>query len=382
MSSVPDSAGTAGPRAVASTRTREAFFDSLSRELRCTLDEAGRFLHLEGAWEAVLGWPTNELLGLQLMDVAHPADRGRMANVVGRLRDAGGCEDDLLIRVAVRGGGYQWVAWTLGASLDPDCVIALGHADMEPLVAHEADSLLKRRTRDLEARVVELERRCAAVEGFAGTAAHELAEPLIIAESSSILVREALGNDLDPFLAERLDAIGRSAARARGLIDAVLQDARSAREPVDLVRVSLNRVVQESVANLEPRREELGATFKLGRLPDVSANASLLSVVIDNLLANALKHGPRKGGQVSLTAKPVPEGWRLDIGSEGPPIGREEARTIFEPFRRGPGERRVSGTGLGLAICARIIERLGGDIGVRPGRDGGNTFWIVLPAAT
>ena len=63
------------------------------------------------------------------------------------------------------------------------------------------------------------------------------------------------------------------------------------------------------------------------------------------------------------------------------PIPKEEAERIFQPFHRAPGERRVPGVGLGLTICARLIERLGGTIGVEPGADCGNTFWFELPAA-
>jgi signal transduction histidine kinase len=64
------------------------------------------------------------------------------------------------------------------------------------------------------------------------------------------------------------------------------------------------------------------------------------------------------------------------------PIPKEEAARIFQPFHRVPGERRIPGVGLGLTICARLVERLGGTIGVEPGAVSGNTFWIELPAAT
>ena len=93
---------------------------------------------------------------------------------------------------------------------------------------------LERRNAELAARLTELEDRYMAVERFAGTAAHQLAEPLVIAESSAILVAEELGSDLDPMLRGRLDAIGRGAARARRLAGRAA--GRRTRADVDAAR--------------------------------------------------------------------------------------------------------------------------------------------------
>ena len=103
--------------------------------------------------------------------------------------------------------------------------------------------------------------RYTAVERFAGTAAHQLAEPLVIAESSAILVAEELGADLDPMLRGRLDAIGRGAARARRLMDALLADARTGgRHARRCVPSTLASVVDETLASLEPQIEERSAS--------------------------------------------------------------------------------------------------------------------------
>ena len=83
--------GLAGNRPDAIPRThqrhaREAFYASLSRELRCSLDDEGRFLHVDGAWHPVLGWDARELRGWHLEEIVHPADRARVAKVLARLR--------------------------------------------------------------------------------------------------------------------------------------------------------------------------------------------------------------------------------------------------------------------------------------------------------
>ena len=217
------------------------------------------------------------------------------------------------------------------------------------------------------------------MEGFAATAAHQLAEPLIVAESGAIMVAEELGDDLDPELRARLDAIGRGAARARQMVDALLMDARS-RQRLELRPSTSTPVVGAGAGG--PRAPFATARHRRRRrrCPTVRAEPRLLAVIFENLLSNALKYGPRDGGRIEIPQSATSDGWRLIVASEGAPLPADRRERIFEPFRRVPGERRAPGSGLGLAICARLVDRLGGSIGVEPRADG-NTFCFVLPAA-
>lgn len=372
-----------GVRAATSPgRAREALLSSLSRELRWSVGEDDRFVLLDGAWQSVLGWRPERLRGWHWEELVHPEDRRRAGEVMERLRADGGEERDLEIRLALATGGHRRTSWTLVAGSGPDRVLGVGHDRTVQTDGDAAESGLQRRNAALAARLAELEKRYTAVERFAGTAAHQLAEPLVIAESSAILVAEELGPHLDPMLRSRLDAIGRGAARARRLMDALLADART-EDPggLETREVDLGAVVAETVTSLEHQVEERAATVTVGPLPSVLGDPGLLSVVIENLLSNALKYGPRSGGRVEISADRHPEGWRVSVAGEGTPIPASEAGRIFQPFHRIAGERRVPGMGLGLTICTRLVDRLGGTIGVDPGTGSGNTFWLILPAA-
>lgn len=90
----------------------------------------------------------------------------------------------------------------------------------------------------------------------------------------------------------------------------------------------------------------------LGALPRVSADAAMIGAVFTNLLMNGLKYGPREGGTIRVGASREPAGWRFVVESEGQTIALEDRNRIFEPYRRGRGERRAGGSGLGLAISA------------------------------
>ena len=377
MSSLPQP----GPRAASFTRARDVFFASFSRELRWSLDLEGRFLLLEGAWQSVLGWQPEHLHGWYWEEIVHPADRDRVGEILGRVLQGDGCVRDVDMRLALPSGAHRLTSWTFVAGTGPDSILGLGYDRTDPPegAGNTAPARLKRRNAELAARLTELEDRYVAVERFAGTAAHQLAEPLVIAESSAILVAEELGADLDPLLRGRLDAIGRGAARARRLMDTILADARTDGRSLELGTVDVAAVVEETLASLDHQVRERSATIMIGPLPHVQGDAGLLSVVLENLVSNALKYGPRSDGRVVIASEPCPLGQRIAVVSEGMPIPDEEAERIFQPFHRASGERRVPGVGLGLTICARLIERLGGRIGVEPGADNGNTFWIELP---
>ena len=338
---------------------------------------------LEGGWQSLLGWLPEQLRGWYWAEIVHPGDRARVGEILDRVAADQSCERDVDVRLAVAEGGYLLTHWSFVAGSGTDSILGLGREDTD-LAAHseeESGALLERQNAKLAARLSELETSYAAIERFAGTAAHQLAEPLVIAESSAILVAEELGADLEPMLRARLDAIGRGAARARRLMDALLADARSGGRPLTLRPVALASVVEETLASLEPQIEERSASVVVGPLPQVQGEQGLLSVVFDNLVSNALKYGPRSGGRVVIAAERRSERWRISVASGGMPIPADQAERIFQPFHRVPGERRVPGVGLGLTICSRLIERLGGTIGVEPGADSGNTFWIKLPAA-
>ncbi len=232
----------------------------------------------------------------------------------------------------------------------------------------------------LAARVEELERENTALETFAAVAAHELVEPLILTEAFAAMVSDRLDPDLHAESRSDLAMLRRTATRTRHLLEALLKDARSGEHSLARRPVDLGAVVAESVAALEHEIEARGATVRLGDLPTVPGDESLLNGLFTNLILNALKYSPRQGSEIVVEASREHRTWRVAVDSEGQTIPPEDRRRIFEPFQRGRSERRARGAGLGLAICRRIVERHGGEIGVVPAARGGNRFYFTLPA--
>jgi signal transduction histidine kinase len=227
----------------------------------------------------------------------------------------------------------------------------------------------------LRSRVAQLEREIADVDAFAAVAAHELMEPLVVIEVHAAMV--AAAGDPER-AAEAADGIGRAASRLRRLVEAILHDARAGEEGIVGRPVELGRVLGDVLVLLRPEIEARSASVITGPMPTVTGDEALLGGLLTNLLANALKYGPRTHANIQVAAERDGTGWRVTIEDDGPPIPEDERARIFEPFQRAHRERRSRGTGLGLSICRRIVERHGGHMGLAP-EAAGNCFYFTLP---
>ncbi len=228
----------------------------------------------------------------------------------------------------------------------------------------------------------EAERERDAVELFAGAAAHELMEPLIVAETLALSIEEQLEDRVDDATRGDLERLVRAVSRMRLLVETLLLNARSHGRPLERSPVSLESVVQDSMALLEREIRARDARILAADLPVVQGDAVMLAAVLNNLLVNALRYGPRTDGEVRIEARREPAHWEISVTSQGPTLSTHDRALIFEPYRRGTHERRVAGAGLGLTICRSFVERHGGAIGVEPAGPDGNRFHFTIPAMT
>ena len=110
----------------------------------------------------------------------------------------------------------------------------------------------------------------------------------------------------------------------------------------------------------------------------VHGDPDRLEQALQNLAANALRHTP-DGGEIHLTADPVPSGVAIVVRDSGPGIAADHLPLIFDRFYKADASRKAAGgSGLGLSIVKEIIERHGGTISAR--NDNGAVFEILLPS--
>ena len=249
-----------------------------------------------------------------------------------------------------------------------------GFAQLRPSKqAHELE------TERLLCRIDALEREKASLEAFAAVAAHEILQPLILAEAYTALIADRLSSEDHVATRRDLAALTRGIRRGRTLVETLLYDARTTGEKLERGPVDLNRVVEDCLELLRPDMASIDVEVEVGPLPQVNGNEALISGLYKNLLLNAIKYAPRTGSAIRVGADHSEDEVRLFVQSDGPTLPEEERERIFEPFVRGQCDRRARGSGLGLAICRSIVERHGGHIAVAAGVPAGNRFFFTLP---
>jgi signal transduction histidine kinase len=216
---------------------------------------------------------------------------------------------------------------------------------------------------------------------FLGTAAHELRG----AVGRVTLMAEALaleaGDDADAPLLRRIERLAEEGRRMQALAGQLLEvtainEARrlGAPEAVPL-RALVVRVVED--LSVPPA---VTIDVRLGEDLVVFADPVAIAQVVENLLANALRHG---GGSVMVTGAGSDGTVVLTVADDGPGIPPALRSHVFEPFARGPGGGHspgASGAGLGLYIVAEVLDLLGGSIAYEDNHPQGACFRVVLPA--
>ena len=114
----------------------------------------------------------------------------------------------------------------------------------------------------------------------------------------------------------------------------------------------------------------------------VHADEGRLHQILLNLLSNAVKYN-RKGGTVSIACHAVSGGMvRISISDTGRGICEEDLEKVFDPFHRAAvHDTQTEGTGIGLTIAKKLVEAMGGHMGVESKVGIGSTFWFELPEA-
>jgi light-regulated signal transduction histidine kinase (bacteriophytochrome) len=148
----------------------------------------------------------------------------------------------------------------------------------------------------------------------------------------------------------------------------------------NLLETDLNAIVMIALRNLSHAIQESGAKITHDGLPTVKADATQMTQLFQNLIANAIRYRGDKNPEIHIFAAREGEYWRLRVSDNGIGIEPQYFQRIFGIFQRLHTRREYPGTGIGLAICQKIVERHGGQIGVDSTPGQGSTFYFTLPA--
>jgi signal transduction histidine kinase len=215
--------------------------------------------------------------------------------------------------------------------------------------------------------------------GFTAAVSHELRTPLarllVLLESATLP-----GSDVG----ELMEQARQEVEQARELIDDVLflGELETGREVVSLGRTQAKPIVEEVAASFAERANHAEVSLEVradGRV-ELPLRPRMLRVVVENLLANALRYaGP---GTTCLVEVSGPaDGPLLVVSDDGKGVDAIDLPRLFERFYRGDQARTSRGTGLGLAIVKHVVTAAGGEVEATSEPGEGLTIQARFPAS-
>lgn len=267
----------------------------------------------------------------------------------------------------------QWqqlfVYTAYAAALLPAQLLAAAVADMRD--SHER----------LAAATAELQRANEGLEQFIRIASHDLREPLNTIVQFTGLIENDHGPQMPPEARSWLSLVGRAGSRMRHLLDDVLHYVRvqrGAEHPGQAVE--LDRVLQEVLQSLAGRIRETGASVAVGNLPVVRGHETLLALLFQNLLSNALKFmPPDRKPSVRVTSSQADGMAVIHVTDNGIGIEAQDLPKLFQPFQRLHLRKHFDGTGLGLALVRQVATAHGGSVEIESRPDKGTRVVVALP---
>jgi PAS domain S-box-containing protein len=250
----------------------------------------------------------------------------------------------------------------------------------------QAEEALRRYAADLEARNEEL-------DAFAHTVAHDIQSPLTVVIGFADSLKDDYTNLPFEEVEYSLQTISQYGRKISNIAEELLLLASVRRmEEVDVAPLATARIVTEAMGRLAPLIEEYRAEIILPeRWPTAVGYAPWVEEIWTNLLSNAILHGGRPPRvEVGAAAWKKSNGTEPERGIEngkvffwvrdnGPGLPADQQARLFTPFTR-LDQVRTAGHGLGLSIVRRIVERLGGEVGVKSAAEQGSVFSFTLPA--
>jgi signal transduction histidine kinase/HAMP domain-containing protein len=231
----------------------------------------------------------------------------------------------------------------------------------------------------LRQHTVELERQNAELDAFAHTVAHDLKNPLTALTAFSTMLEAEGVNMTGEEMLQDISVISRNAQRMGNIIDELLLLASVRKqEEVESKPLDMAPIVAEAQERLSSMIvERQGEVNAPEEWPTAVGYGPWVQEVWVNYISNALKYGGQPP-RVELGATTQDGRVRFWVRDNGEGLTREEQENLFTEFTR-LHQVRAEGYGLGLSIVRRIVEKLGGDVGVESEVGKGSLFYFTLP---
>lgn len=218
------------------------------------------------------------------------------------------------------------------------------------------------------------------LERFAYICSHDMQEPVRMMNAFAGLLVDMSGQALDEDSRRYLNFIVDNARRMQKMISDILTFSRVGREDIVLEVVDCEEILRETLSEFEDAIQASHAEVTYGPLPRMEASSTLIRVLFQNLVGNALKF--QNGSDrpvISVTATREGGFWRFSVKDNGIGIDESFRARIFTIFQRLHRKEDYPGTGIGLSTCRKFIQLCGGDIDFTSTPGQGSNFHFTLP---
>jgi signal transduction histidine kinase len=262
------------------------------------------------------------------------------------------------------------------------------------LALQEADRSLKEVAAEMEALSAENARLNQAVQQanlarsrFVSAVTHEIRVPMTSIKGYTDLLRQGVIGPVNEQQLNFLNTIRNNVERMSTLVSNLsdISHIETGRLKLQLADIYLRISLEEALNSLNLKLAEKEQTLTVdlpANLPPVRADSIRLVQVLHNLLSNAHKYTPPKG-KIAVHASPTGSFVRVEVSDTGIGIRPEDQSLLFTQFFRSedPAVREQQGWGLGLCVAKRLVDIMGGEVGVQSQVGEGSTFWFTVPVS-
>ena len=350
-----------------------------------TTDPSGIITDVNKQMEALTGCTRDELIGAPFKNYFTDSERAEMS-IKQVLSEKKITNYELTARA--RDGKETIVSYNATTFYDRDRKLqGMFAAARDVTERHHLDQVLQEKNTELESARSTADKANLAKSEFLSSMSHELRSPL----NAILGFAQLLETDIQPLSSmqqQNIAQILQAGWHLLKLIDEILDltKVESGQIPLSPEPVSLADVMLEcqSMIGSQAKLSGIKITFPLFEKPIfVRADRIRLIQVITNLLTNAIKYNKPQGTVEVTYIKITPGRMRISIRDTGFGLNSEQIAQLFQAFNRlGQEAKGVEGTGIGLVVAKRLVELMGGVIGVESEVGVGSVFWFELVAVT
>jgi PAS domain S-box-containing protein len=349
-----------------------------AREMIYKTDAHGHFTFVNPTATRLIGYSENELIGRSYFELIPLDGRRTVAHFYLDQFRTKTLTTYFEFPVTTKAGPIIWIGQNVQLILDP----ASGQILETQAVARDVTDL-KQAQQTLQQQMIELDARNAELDAFGHTVAHDLKSPTSAVIGFSDLLSTDWGALTDEQRDNALRSLSRSGHKINAIIDELMLLSGVRQQQVVPEPIEMADLIEEALQRLTFASQESKAEISWpdrASWPGALGYAPWIEEVWYNYLSNAIKYGGQPP-RIKLGASTQLDGtvsfWVQDNGVG---LNPEEQSRLFTPFTR-LSQVRATGHGLGLSIVQRIIEKLGGEVGVESQPGHGSTFFFTLPIA-